>query len=177
MRGIAGGEAGVNRQTLALQPGHGAGQVAVVDVGSLQIVRALAQALPGAHLGIIEAPQMRRVSRQGLGKTHLAGVRYLALLALQHRQKLRMLVHQQTQGEDPARAYGQALAALQAHLAVAAQANRIDLHRLDHGPPVADHRAIKTQGWQAAAHHRNIGGGAAHIRDDGVLQAAERART
>ena len=119
---------------------------------------------------------MRRIGRQGLRKTHLAGVRYFALLALQHRQKLRMLVHQQTQGQHPARAYGQAFAALQAHFAVAAQANRIDLHRLDHGPPIADHRAVKTQGWQAAAHDRNIGGGAAHIGDDGVLQTAERTR-
>ena len=176
MRRIAGGEAGVNRQALALQAGHGAGQIAVVDVGGLQVDRALAQAFPGAHLGIIEPPQMRRIGRQGLGKTHLAGVRYLALLALQHRQKLRMLVHQQTQGQHPARAYGQALAALQAHLAVAAQANRVHLDRLDHGPPIADHRAVKTQGWQAAAHHRNIGGGAAHVGDDGVLQTAERTR-
>ena len=37
------------------------------------------------------------------------------------------------------------LAAAEAHLAVAAQADGIDLHRLDHGPPLAHHGAVEAQ--------------------------------
>ena len=172
VRGIAGRKAGIDGQAFALQTGDSAGQIAVVHIGRFQVHRALAQALPGAPLGIVQAAQVRAVGGQGVRKTHLAGVRDFGLLALEHRQKLRVLVHQQTQGQHAARPDGQALTALQAHFAVAAQTDGIDLDRLDHGPPVAHQGAVKAEFGQAVAHHGNVGGGAAHVGHHGVLQAA-----
>ena len=62
------------------------------------------------------------------------------------------------------------------HLAVAAEAAGVDVDRLHHGAPAADHRAFGPHHRASVRHHRDIGRGAAHVRDHEVPQTAEEAR-
>ena len=53
----------------------------------------------------------------------------------------------------------------------------MDGDRLDHGLPAADGRAVLVQYRPAAAQHRDVGGGAAHVGDEDVVLAREMPRT
>ena len=98
------------------------------------------------------------------------------MLALQHRQQRGVLVHEQADGQHPARANRHARTALETDLAVATQTDGVDLHRLHHGAPLTDQGTVLAQGRHAVAHHRDVGGGAAHVGHDGVLGAGQRTR-
>ena len=86
---------------------------------------------------------------------------------------MRVLVNHQTQGNNAARADGEAVAPMQPHLAVAAQANGIHLHGLHHRTPISNHGSVKTQRGFATTHHGNIGCRSAHVSHNRVLQTAE----
>ena len=146
-----------------------------MDVALLHVQRPLGQALPGSQLIVGQTVNQGVVALQPLDKTNLAGVRRLVLLSLQHGQDLRVFMGQQAERQHPARSDGQAMAAEDPDLAVAAQANRIDLDRFDHRAPVTNHGAVKAEGRLAATHYGNVGGGATHVSHDGVTQAAQRA--
>ena len=59
------------------------------------------------------------------------------------------------------------------HFAVAAEAIGVDGDCLDHGLPAADGRAFLVQHRPAAAQHRDVGGGAAHVGDQDVILARQ----
>ena len=82
-------------------------------------------------------------------------------------------MNNQTQGNNTARANGEAVPTMQTYLAVTAQAYGIHLDGLDHRPPVSDHGTIKTQRGFATTHHRDIGRRTAHVGNNRVLQTAE----
>ena len=63
---------------------------------------------------------------------------------------------------------------VEAHLAVAAEAAGAHVDRLHHGAPAADQRALRADRGPAVRHHGDVGGGAAHVRDDEVADARSR---
>ncbi len=175
--GIAGREAAVDDQPLALQAGDCLGQVAFLDVGAFNIDRTIGQPLPRSMFVVGQPCHHCRIRLQPLGEPYLAGMGCLTLLALEYRQYPRMFVCQQAQRNHTARPDHQAFAATETNLAVTTQADRIHLDRLDHRPPLADHRAVVAEFGLASAHDGDVGRGAAHVGDDGVRAATERTGT
>ena len=82
-------------------------------------------------------------------------------------------MRQQAGRHHTARAHRQALVPAETHFAVAAEPDRVDPHRLDHRLPVADIGAVVGQLRLTVADDRDIGGGAAHVGDDGVVEAGQ----
>ena len=74
-------------------------------------------------------------------------------------------MREQAQGHRLARTHSQPKLPVEAHLAVAAEADGAHVDGLDHGAPAADQRAFRADHGPAARHDRDVRGGAAHVRD------------
>src|SRR6185369_625562 len=113
--------------------------------------------------------------QRALAKRELAamGNRLVALAMLaQDRQARGMLMAEQAEGHDAARADDEAVL-VQPRLAVAAEAEGVDAHRLYHGAEAAHGGAVTVEHGAPAGQQRDIGGGAAHVGDEDILLARE----
>ena len=65
---------------------------------------------------------------------------------------------------------------IEAHLAVAAEADGAHVDGLNHGAPASDERAFRADHRPPARHHGDVRGGAPHVRDDEIALSGEKSR-
>jgi len=85
----------------------------------------------------------------------------------------RVLVAQVRQRDDPARADLEAAVDGEAHVAVAAQACGGDVRGLDTRQPSTHTSPLRADAHEPLADDGRVGGGPAHVEDDGILDAGE----
>ena len=107
---------------------------------------------------------------------HGAAAVHIRQIGLQQRQGFGKARRQQRDGDDALRPDLQPPVRAQSHLAVAAQADGAHVNRPHHGAPAADLGPVQVDARQAVDQRPHVGGGAAHIREDEVVQPAEPAR-
>ena len=179
MSGVGGRETRNLNQAFALQGGdrplrvHGCGQRPQrLRAGPHQVQQL---GFAGRQL-VAHAGRGRAKGQQHKAPVHRAAAVDVGQIGLEQRQGFREARRQQRHGDDALRPDLQPPVRAQSHLAVAAQADGAHINRPHHGAPAADFGTVQVHARQAVDQRAHIGGGAAHVGEDEVVQAAEPAR-
>ena len=180
MAGVRGGKSGHLNKPLALQALDGARGIHAGGQSAQR--RGL-----GAHLGeqlalarrqfVREARPLGTKRQQHKAPLHGVAALHIGQVGLQHGQGLRVARRQQRHGHDALGPHLELAVGGQRHLAVAAQADGAHIDGAHHGAPAADLGAFQVDPGQPVYQRAHVGRGAAHVRQDEVVQPAEPART